>query len=122
VARQDFIKGLESHGYQVQDLGDNKLCFEYSIPFGTHAGQAIRLGFLVADDWPLNPPSGPHVSPLLLPINPGGAHPNGGINQSPFGPDWEYWSRPFPQPPGWANTDRSVKTYMKHIMNLFRTS
>jgi hypothetical protein len=119
MARQDFISQLSDLGHKVQDLGDNKIAFPYIIPLGRLANQEIKLGFLCSDDFPANPPSGPHVFPRLLPLNPqAGSHPDCGINESPFGPEWEYWSRPFPE---WGRTDHKVRTYMAFIRHLFET-
>jgi hypothetical protein len=118
MARKDFIDQLKALNYQVEELPENRLAFDYRVPVGKFAGKDIRLGFVVADDFPQNPPSGPHVSPRLLPLQSGGQHPSGGINASPFGEDWEYWSRPFQ---GWAGTDRSVKAYLAFIRQLFDT-
>jgi hypothetical protein len=119
MARGDFITELQKLGYTAEDLGDNKLALPYTIPVGRLISQKIRLGFVVTDDFPVNPPSGPHVSPRLLPINPnGGVHPNCGIHESPFGADWEYWSRPFNN---WGSTDHTVRAYMAHIRHLFET-
>jgi hypothetical protein len=123
MARVDFGHGLRKLGLDPEEFADGRIIFPYNIPAGPQQGQAIRLGFVVGDDFPLNPPSGPHLSPRLLPINTaGGLHPLASIHESPtFGSDWEYWSRPYPNPPGWANTDRSVKVYLKYIEHLFRT-
>ena len=118
MPRQDFIDQLRLEGYEPQELGENRVAFPYRIPLGKFAGQEIRLGFAVNDDFPANPPSGPHVSPRLLPLNSTNVHPAGGIHDSPFGGEWEYWSRPFP---GWNETDRSVRAYMAHIRHLFHT-
>lgn len=120
MAKQDFINQLTQLGYTVEDLSNNKIAFKYVIPLGRLADQEIKLGFLVQNDFPANPPSGPHVSPRLLPINPqGGSHPNCGIHESKeFGQEWEYWSRPFPD---WGKTNHTVKTYMAHIKHLFET-
>jgi hypothetical protein len=120
MGRQDFINQLTSSGHIIEDLGSNKISFRYVIPIGRLAEQEIKLGFLVQDDFPVNTPSGPHVSPRLLPINAGGGtHPSCGVHESPdFGPEWEYWSRPFPD---WANTDHSTRTYMAFIRRLFET-
>ena len=121
MPRQDFIESLTGLGYSVTDLGNGLVWIPYVIQFGPRIGEEVRLGFQVGDDWPMNPPTGPHVSPQILPINPGGVHPNGAIQASPFGPDWEYWSRPYPNPPGWASTPRTLITYLRHIAHLFRT-
>lgn len=60
--------------------------------------KTFRLGFVVGNDFPLTPPSGPHVRARMHPIHPQSdlGHPRGGIHQSEFGSDWQYWSRPFP--------------------------
>jgi hypothetical protein len=118
MSQEDFIQGLQGLGYQVKELGGNRVCFDYVIPVGKDAGETIKLGFEVPGDFPASPPSGPHVSPRILPIRPGPAHPSGQIHTSPFGEEWEYWSRPFP---GWQITDKTVKEYMSHIRHLFDT-
>ena len=120
MAKQDFINQLIELGYEARDMGDNKIVFKYMIPIGKLVGQEITIGFLVKDDFPANPPSGPHVSPRILPINTNsGSHPNYGIHESKqFGSDWEYWSRPFPE---WGKTDHTVRTYLAHIRHLFET-
>jgi len=122
VPRADFVQGLGQCGYVVTDLGQGLLWFSYEVEFGPRKGETVRLGFQVGEDWPLNPPGGPHISPQILPLNTaGGPHPLGSILPSPFGPEWEYWSRPYPPQPGWASTNRSVMTYMRYIAHLFRT-
>lgn len=120
MARQDFIDQLKALGYVPEDRGENRVCFPYTIPVGKFLDTKIMLGFVVGEDFPATPPGGLHVSPHLLPFNTSSnVHPMGGIhNNSPFGADWQYWSRPFP---GWANTDRTVRTYMAHIRHLFET-
>ncbi len=119
MAVQDFIDGLKAMGYQPESRGDKLVAFRYAIPVGKFLGQEIWLGFQVNDGFPLNPPSGPHVSPCLLPHNPqGGTHPNCGVHNSPFGEGWQYWSRPFP---GWPKTKRDTPSYMAHIRHLFDT-
>lgn len=125
MARVDFINQLVGMGYEVKERGGNCVSFPYTIPVGRLTGQQIELGFMVNDDFPLNPPSGPHVSPCLLPFNTSSTvHPTGGVHQSApnfgtgFGPGWQYWSRPHT---GWQTTDRSAKAYMAHIRHLFDT-
>lgn len=88
------------------------------MPVGKFQGNQIWLGFVVNDDFPLVAPSGPHLSPRLLPLHPANdlPHPQGGVHESPFGPEWEYWSRPFT---GWGKTDRTVAAYLGHIRDLF---
>ena len=118
MARQDFIDQLRNLGYEVTDLGDNRLWVPFAIPSGRLAGQEIKLGFVVGEDFPATPPSGPHVSPQLFPLQAGGTHPTGGIHTSPFGGDWQYWSRPFPN---WGGSDHTVRAYMAHVRHLFDT-
>jgi hypothetical protein len=88
------------------------------VPVGRFIGQKVKVGFQVNDDFPANPPGGPHISPRLLPLKSGGEHPSGQVHASPLGDDWEYWSRPYPE---WHRTDRSVKAYMAHVRHLFDT-
>ena len=45
-------------------------------------------------------------------------HPVGGIHESPFGPEWQYWSRPIKH---WNETPRNATAYMAHIRRLFDT-
>ena len=121
MSRQDFIDQLQKLGLQVQRIADDRVSFPYEIPVGRFAGQVIQLGFVVQDDFPLNPPaSGPHISPHLLPLNnQSQSHPEGGIHKSdPFGTDWQYWSRPHKD---WQTTDRSAKAYMAFIRRLFES-
>lgn len=118
MARSDFIEQLKRLGHEVRDLGDGKIAFPFTIPCGKFAGTAIQLGFVAKDDFPLNPPSGPHISPMLLPLNPGApSHPDR-VHESEFGSDWEYWSRPMPD---WPKTDRTARAYLAHIRHLFDT-
>src|ERR1700687_5293022 len=119
MARADFTEQLRQLGYVVEDLGEGKVAFPYVVPIGRFAGQQVRLGFVVGEDFPLNPPAGPHVSPRILPIQPGGTHPTGGVNESPsFGGDWEYWSRPIKH---WAETKRTARDVLAHMNRLFDT-
>lgn len=120
MPKAEFVKELRELGYQVEELDGDKIVFPYEIPCGRLAEQKIKLGFIAPGDFPLTPPSGPHVSPRLLPINPSsGTHPNCGIQESPqFGADWQYWSRPLNH---WAQTKRQAKDVMAHIRHLFDT-
>jgi hypothetical protein len=109
MAKSDFVRQLTDMGYTVSEPAANKVSFDYEIPLGRFAGQNVKLGFIVADDFPLNPPGGPHFSPHLCPIG------QNAIHQSEFGPDWQYWSRPFV---AWNSTDHTVKAYFRHIKHL----
>ena len=119
MAQQDFITQLQALGYTVTEYGGNRVAISYIVPLGTFADREIMLGFEVPGDFPLTPPSGPHISPRLLPNNTAAnVHPAGGVHDSGFGPDWHYWSRPFPD---WQRTERTVRVYLAHIRHLFDT-
>ena len=118
MARSDFVEQLNTLGYELEDHGDGKVSIPYVIPTGKFADKSVRLGFAIPEDFPLTPPSGPHINPELLPRVAGGIHPNGGIHESPFGPGWQYWSRPMNH---WAQTKRAVKDVLAHVRHLFDT-
>ena len=121
MSRQDFTDQLRALGYEIEVLDHERIAFPYEIPVGKMAGTKIKLGFIVQDDFPANPPSsGPHMTPRLLPINPDSKpHPGGGIHESAqFGADWQYWSRPHQE---WGKAERSAKAYMAFIRLLFET-
>lgn len=121
-----FAHGLREMGYdpQVVPGQPNHLYFDYEVPVGKFAGTLVKLGFVVPDPFPVSgTPSGPHVSPRLIPMNPqGGAHPTHGVHDSPFstllGGEWQYWSRPFPD---WNSRKKTVAAYMSHIYRLWET-
>lgn len=116
-----FVAELEKLGYKPR-VQDKRVVFEYHVPCGRFEGQNIKLGFEVPPDFNQNPPTGPHVSPLLLPVNNGvGNHPervHGSNFNEQFGGDWEYWSRPYIQ---WQKTNRSVRVYLNYVKHLFET-
>lgn len=115
---KSFTEQLKSLGYQVTEE-PGRVRFPFTILTGKRAGEEITLGFLVAGDFVLTPPSGPHVRPRLLPIHPTPApHPIGGVHDSPFGAEWQYWSRPIQH---WQETRRNGADYMAHIHRLFET-
>lgn len=120
-----FVEGLRECGYSPETVpGDARLVtFGYKVPSGKFAGTQVKLGFIVPDDFPMTEPTGPHVSPRILPINAqSGPHPLCGIHEThsqPFavtGEEWEYWSRPFPN---WKDSKKTVATYLSHIWNLW---
>jgi hypothetical protein len=117
MGRADFINGLQSLGFEPEEFGDGRIACPYTVETGRFAGTAIKLGFIVPEDFNLTPPGGLHVSPRLLPNQSGGTHPSGGIHDSPFGADWQYWSRPMHH---WA-ADRTVKAVIAHVRRLFDT-
>lgn len=121
MPRQDFIDQLKGLGYEVEDRGDGKIAVPYTVETGKFAGQQVKLGFVVADDFSLNPPNCLHVFPQLLPIHPGNdvPHPAGGVHENrAFDADWQYWSRPINH---WQQTDRTARAVMAHVRRLFDT-
>src|SRR4051812_42281558 len=120
-----FLEQLRGLGYEptVMQMPDI-VAFPYEIEVGPLVGETITLAFKVPADFPMTPPSGPLVSPPLLPLNNGGAHPHGAIHPASTGglndPNgtWQYWSRPFP---GWPQTSRDVAAYLAHIRRLLDT-
>lgn len=116
---QNFIDDLKALGYEPEVLSENRIAFSYVVPEGKFKDQTIKLGFEIPTDWNLTPPSGPHISPRLLPIKADAAgHPERVAESPNFGQEWEYWSRPYPN---WPNSRRTVKEYMKYIRHLFET-
>jgi hypothetical protein len=122
MAKADFLQQLQDLGLKVQELvmpPHTYFTFDYLVPVGRFEGQTVRLGLQAMDSFPMDAPPGPHIKPhLLQTTNQGGVHPTGGINNSPLGTDWQYWSRPFRE---WAKTDKNAKTYLAHIKNLLAT-
>lgn len=121
MAASDFIEQLGALGFPIEPLANRMISFRYEVPVGPRAGQVVALAFAVPPDFPLHPPSGPCVSPELLPLHPDQSvgHPIGGVHPAPqLGPNWQYWSRPFP---AWYETDRTARAYMAHIRHLFAT-
>jgi len=119
MAAQDFSDQLRDIGYDPS-VEENRVIFDYTVEVGKFKGQKVKLGF-EAQDFPLAPPSGPHLSPRILPLNPSAeCHPEK-VVESPFGEDWEYWSRPYPATPGWQKSSRSARAYLRHIRHLWLT-
>jgi len=123
MAREDFTKQLREMGHDATEHPDGCVSFPYTIEIGKFEGQEIALGFIVPPDFPLNPPTGPHVKPQLLPINTAaGPHPAFGVHESQnkqqFDEEWQYWSRPMNH---WANTERTAADVMRHVRRLFET-
>ena len=125
MSRQDFIDGLKALGYEPTERDGGRVTMPYTVPIGRFHGQQLTLGLTVPDDFPASCPSGPHISPPLLPVHPNNdlTHPQGGVHDDPdyvgaLGGQWQYWSRPFRN---WGGSDRSVRSYMRHIQHLFAT-
>lgn len=118
-----FLEGLVDLGFTPQVL-ENKpehVIFGYEIETGRHANKKIMLGLVIPSDFPMSPPSGPHVNSEIHPIQSGGVHPTGGIHQSPdfqtaLGGNWQYWSRPYPD---WLQGKKTVASYLSHIWRLW---
>lgn len=118
MGKAEFVQQVAELGYKVEDFGNDRVWFIYKVPVGKFKGQDIKLGFQVPLDFPVTPPSGPHISPRLLPLNSAvPKHPERAAESS-FGDQWEYWSRPFQE---WPKTNRTAKDYMRYMRHLFET-
>jgi len=120
MAVADFVKQLRDMGFDVTELPDNRVSFPYTVEIGKFEGQEIAVGFVVPPDFPLNPPTGPHIKPRLLPINTAqGLHPLAGVHEtSQFGSEWQYWSRPMHH---WSTCEKTARDVMRHLRRLFET-
>lgn len=120
--KQAFSDGLRVLGYDPEDRGDNRVAFKCTIGAGRFKDRVITVGIEVPADFNVTCPTGPHISPRLIPINTN-AMGNDRAAESPnFGSDWQYLSRPFgDQQAGWNRTTRDVKAYMRHIKRIFDT-
>jgi hypothetical protein len=115
----EFARQLEEIGIGPSHVDGARVRFAYTIEVGRFAGQEVTLAFEVPENFPLTPPSGPHVSPRLLPLNPSAnTHPQK-VLESNFGPEFEYWSRPYTD---WGKDGRTVRTYFAFIRHLLATS
>jgi hypothetical protein len=67
-----FLEGLHGLGYKPITLPDNPnhVVIDYKVESGKLAGTKLRLGFVVPADFPMTPPTGPHVSPRIHPTHP----------------------------------------------------
>ena len=118
-----FAQGLIGLGYRPMSLPGkpDHVVIDYEVESGRLKGTKLRQGFVVPSDFPLTPPSGPHISTIVYPNKSGGEHPTGGVHdsqafQQTLGGAWQYWSRPFQE---WASTKKSVAAYMGHIWRLW---
>jgi hypothetical protein len=130
MAATDFIRDLRALGFEVvESLPSAQLAglvvrFPYVIPLGSRRGEAITFGLIVPNDAPMTCPSGPYMTPHVLPLNNQSSEPPyGGVLAADahqpaagFGPDWQYWSRPYN---GWAQSERNARAYMRHVAHLF---
>ncbi len=122
-----FAKGLEQLGFTPRIAANHAdhVALDYVVPVGECKGKTVRIGFVIPSDFPVNTPTGPHISPRLHPQASGGVHPLGGIHhdrsqhfEAAFGGEWQYWSRPIQ---GWAESRKTVDTYMAFIWRLWET-
>jgi hypothetical protein len=115
-----FMEGLRKLGLNPTQVPGQpeQVIIDYVVPAGSKAGREVKHGFVVPPDFPATPPSGPHVSPAIHPVQAGGSHPTGGVHASPFGAAWQYWSRPFPL---WPQSARTAAAYMGHVYTLWAT-
>jgi len=120
----EFAAQLRECGYTPELRPNNLFLFDFEVELGKHIGETVKLGLQIPDDWPASPPSGPFVSPRLLPISgsTGRGRPWDAVHtvdgrglEDPTGV-WQYWSRPFT---AWPKTDRSVRAYLRHLRTLF---
>jgi hypothetical protein len=117
-----FSAGLIAIGYEPVFLMGypDHISIRYTVESGKFVGQDVHIGFIVPSDFPVTPPTGPHVSPHIHPLKQDGLHPTGAVHASPFsqatGTAWQYWSRPFVE---WAKSRRTVAVYLSHIWRLW---
>lgn len=112
MARADFITQLKELGYRIDEKPNGMVILAYTVPLGKNKGKKLRLGFQVGNDFPMNCPPGPHFESKIVE---GWIEPRTNIHNSPLGPNWRYWSRPFPD---WNRTPKTAKVYLAHIKNL----
>jgi len=117
-----FAAELGDLGYVVE-LHAGFVIFAYEVDVGPCDGSRVQIA-LQPIDHPRTPPTGPFVSPRLLPIRPdsspapwGGVHEAHGRGFDDPNGIWEYWSRPFPE---WADHGRTAVSYLEiHLRRLF---
>lgn len=116
-----FVQGLQELGLTAEDLGGNRVAFPYTVKDGRFKDRTIKVGIEVPADFNVTCPTGPHILPGLIPINPSGAG-NDRAATSPFGDEWQYLSRPFrDEQQGWNRTKRDVKAYLHHVRQILDT-
>jgi hypothetical protein len=121
MGKEQFIQELRTLGYCVEESVENRIIITgYAIQEGRFANTEVQIGLEIPQDFPVNPPTGPHISPRLLPLNPSGTTHNDKAVESPFGNEWEYLSRPYPNN-SWGKTNHTVRIYMLHVINLLKT-
>jgi len=122
MPNEKFITGLKDLGYEVEILSETRVAIPYTPFEGRLKGQPIKVGFEVPQDFEISPPTGPHISPVLLTMNESATtHPEK-VLSSPFGSEWQYLSRPYQSSRGdWNNSSRTVKEYMRFVEDILNT-
>jgi len=123
MGTQELVKQLEELGYETTMYPDTPgypggfVSFKYKVPHGRFIGQEIEVA-LNAPQFPLVPPSGPYISPQLLPIKPFGPLPpfDGIHDRKVPNADFQYWSRPCH---GWNESQKNMKEYICFLRTLF---
>jgi len=115
MAQQDFIDQLRALGLHPQELRQDMVGFDYTIPIGKNTGKNVKIAFQVPKDFPMNCPPGPHIDSLDCL---GWVESPRNVHKSPLGPSWRYWSRPFPN---WNKTCRTVRVYLSHVRNILNS-
>ena len=119
AATTEFARQLRGFGHEPTEVSPNRITFRYTVEVGRFVGQEVIIGLDVPPDFDRTPPSGPHISPQILPLNPTATtHPEKVAN-SDFGAKFEYWSRPYQN---WGKDGRDVGAYLAFIRHLFATS
>jgi len=120
TGQAEFTRQLRELGYEVQVHG-SRCVVQHAIATGRLKGSQVRLGFDVPPEFPRTPPSGPHLSPGILPVNTDApAHPqrvHGSDFGSQFGGEWIYLSRPLH---GWRGSE-PVSKVLAHVDQLLET-
>ena len=116
MGRDKFKAGLEALGHTVEVADPDKVIVTLVIGGGRFAGQSIKVGMQVPNDFEMTPPGGIHISPRLIPPSTAQDHTRS-ADSPQFGPEWQYLSRPFDQ---WA-LKRTVKRYMEYVVHLLDT-
>lgn len=116
-----FEKGLTDLGIESTPGDGQFVLFPYTVKDGRFKDRNITIALEIPPDFNVTCPSGPHIKPQLIPINPAPMN-NTRAAASSLGTEWEYLSRPFGEgQKGWPGSPRDVKAYMRHINRILET-